>query len=230
MLHGSSLSCTAQFHNFETDAAVSRRETRRWPLCDTTAVCNVVKSQTSSTVADSPDGDHPRPESRVSRMRGWLTEHPFHLETMFAMAATALATIATPFLSFGIFVALERDTTILGIGAVFMAGSLLSAIGLAATVVTHTYSEIRHQGFSASTEWGLRSMVYGGTRTVETATAVVFLFGVVSFILAGAVTGSVPDLILLMLVVSVVPLHITVLAHAAVAIGRTITGTLLHGD
>lgn len=163
-------------------------------------------------------------------MRGWLTEHPFHLETMFATAATALATIATPFLSFGIFVALEGDTTILGIGAVFMTGSLLSAIGLAATVVTHTYSEIRHQGFSASTGWGLRSMVYGGTRTVETATAVVFLFGVVSFMLAGVVTGSVPDLILLMLVVSVVPLHITVLAHAAVAIGRTITGTLLHGD
>jgi hypothetical protein len=59
---------------------------------------------------------------------------------MFATAATALATIATPFLSFGIFVALD-------IGAVFMAGSLLSAIGLAATVVTHTYSEIRHQAF-----------------------------------------------------------------------------------
>jgi len=163
-------------------------------------------------------------------LRGWLTEHPFHLETMFATAATALAIIATPFLSFGIFVALEGDTTILGIGAVFMAGSLLSAIGLATTVVTHTYSEIRHQGFSASTEWGLRSMVYGGTRAVETVTAVGFLFGVVSFILVGIVAGSVADLIWLILVVSVVPLHITVLAHAAVAIGGTITGMLPHGD
>lgn len=132
---------------------------------------------------------------------------------MFATAATALATIATTFVSFGIFVALEGDATILDIGAVFMAGSLLSAIGLAATVVTHTYSEIRHQAFLASTEWDLRSMVYGGTRTGETATAVVFLFGVVSFMLAGVVTGSVPDLILLMLVVGVGLLDITVLAH-----------------
>ncbi len=128
------------------------------------------------------------------------------------------------------FVALEGDTTILGIGAVFMAGSLLSAIGLATTLVSHAYSEIRHRGVPASSEWDLRSMVYGGTRTIETVTAVGFLFGVVSFILAGVVTGSVPDLIWLILIVSAVPLHITVLAHAAVAIGGTITGTLLHGN
>ncbi|MFQ3476703.1 hypothetical protein HKK80_10670 [Halonotius sp. F2-221B] len=149
---------------------------------------------------------------------------------MFATAATALAIIATPFLSFGIFVALEGDTTILGIGAVFMAGSLLSAIVLAATLVSHANSEIRHSEFPARTEWNLRSIVYGGTRAVETLTAVGFLLGVVSFILAGIVAGSVPDLIWLILVVSVVPLHITILAHAAVAIGGTIIWTLFHGN
>lgn len=73
-------------------------------------------------------------------------------------------------------------------------------------------------------------MVYRGTRTIETATAVVVLFEVVSSMLAGVVIGSAPDLILLMLVVGVVPLHITVLTHAAVAIGGTIIWTPLDGN
>lgn len=182
-----------------------------------------------STITDEPSDDDP-PESRIGRLRAWLSEHPLHIETTFAAGAIGLALIATPFLSFGIFVALEGKTAILAIGVIFIAGSLLSMVGLAATVVSHIYSDIRQREFPASPKLDLQSVVYGGTRIVETVAAVGFLAGLVLAMLAGVITGSVPSLIWAMVVATAVLLALIILAHAAVAVGRTILTPVLHGN
>lgn len=183
----------------------------------------------SSTIADKPSDDgHAYSESRIGRLRAWLSGHPLHIETTFAVTAIGLAIIASPFLSFGIFVALEGETAILAIGVILIAGSLLSVVGLAATVVSHMYSDIRQQGFPASAKLDLQSVVYGVTRIVETVAAVGFLAGLVSLMLAGAISGSVPGLIWAVVVATAVPLPLIILVHAAASVGRTILTPLLH--
>jgi|GEM_PF-6012200 hypothetical protein len=115
-----------------------------------------------STIADeSPDGGQTSPESRIGRLSAWLSGHPLHIEAAVAAAAIGLTIVAIPFLSFGIFVALEGETAILAIGVAFIAGSLLSVVGLAVTVVGHTYSDIRQHGFPTSAELDLQ---LGGLR------------------------------------------------------------------
>ncbi|ERH00879.1 MAG: hypothetical protein J07HN6_02508 [Halonotius sp. J07HN6] len=184
-----------------------------------------------STIADeSPDGGQTSPESRIGRLSAWLSGHPLHIEAAVAAAAIGLTLVATPFLSFGIFVALEGETAILAIGVAFIAGSLLSVVGLAVTIVGHTYSDIRQHGFPASAELDLNSVVYGGTRAVETVAAVGLLAGLVSVVLASVIAGSVPNLIWAVVVATAVPLPPVVLAHATVTFGRTILTPLLHGN
>jgi hypothetical protein len=157
------------------------------------------------------------PSTRVDRLRVWLFAHPLHVETSLAVISVSLGLVAIPIVVFGALAALgsEPGTPILDAGMTVVVGSLISLAALAVTLLVHAYAEVRHRGLPSSGGLDATSIVYGGTRTLETLTAGTLLLGLLASAASLSTLGSVPGLVGLTTAVAGLLVPTIVCAHAA---------------
>lgn len=175
--------------------------------------------QNASNVATKPD---PESESYVDRLCTWGAVNALYVETALAVLAIGLGILAVPFVTFGLFTALEGETSILAGGLVIAAGGLVSLVALAATLLVHAYTEIRRQGLSFGGGHSTLLTVYAVSRWVETVTAGIFLVSLLAVIISGIAVGSVPELLPVVGGFSAILLLVVVISHSCGAIIRRV--------
>lgn len=183
-------------------------------------------SSTPAPASESvPDASAVESSSRADRLRAWLSTHPLRAELLLAVTSVGLGFFAVPIVAFGSLVAIEGETGILGVGMILVAASLLSAVILSVALLVHAYTEIGHRGLPSSDGLDARAVAYGGTRTVETVTAGIFLLGLLASVVSLFTRESVPGLLSLIVGVAGILLPTVVFVHAAGALVGSVLET-----
>jgi hypothetical protein len=175
-----------------------------------------------STIEATYDRSPPRESSLTNRIHAWLSSNGLFVEAGLAIIAIAAGVVALPIVTFGTFTALEGETSILTAGlivVVICAGVLLI---LATVLLVHGYAEFHH-GRLLSIDGNHRvSIVYTGTRLVETFVAGAFLVGVIASLISVISIDTVPPLILFAVVAAGLMLPTVVLLHALGSVGLSL--------
>lgn len=190
---------------------------------ETTAVKQSQQNSPGPTAESPPDSSTLDTSSRIERLRGWVSAHPLHVETVLALASATLGYVAIPILIFGSFVALGGEEGILAGGVLVAATSLFLLVSLAIALLVHAYTEVRHRPLPADNLDAL-SVIYLGARAVETVTAVLVLLSLLASVASMALVETVPDLLGLLAVVTGLLLPVIVIVHATGALVGYVLG------
>lgn len=168
--------------------------------------------------------------SLIDRLLTCLSAYPLYFEALFASVSLGLAIIAAPIVIFGMFVALGGESLILEIGAVIMIGSLCATVSLAVALLIHAYYEVRQYGLPRTGNRASMSLLYDGTRAVETAIAIAVLSSLIGIPLSASLFESIPRVLWMLLGGSSIMLPVIVLTHAIVAFGGAILRPIMPVD
>ena len=153
-------------------------------------------------------------ESHVDRVCTRVAANGLYIETALAVVAIAFGILAIPFVTFGLFTALEGETSILTGGLIIAAGGIASLVTLAVTLLVHAYTEIRRYGLSFVDGHSAVSTAYTVIRGIENVTAGIFLLSLFAVIFLGIAMGSVPELLPVVVGISAILLLVVVTSHA----------------
>ncbi|ELZ41641.1 hypothetical protein [Halorubrum tebenquichense] len=177
-------------------------------------------ANTAQTSPNEPTGPASSSRSRTERFGAWVAANGLYVETALAVIAIGVGIVSVPFVTFGVFTAIEGETTILTVGSVIAAVAFVSLGTLSSLLVFHARVEVRRHGVSFTDSRGVISTVYTMARAVETLLAVTVLTSVLSVVVAAIAVGSVPDLLPALVGFSAVLLPVVVIAHGCGATAR----------
>lgn len=152
-------------------------------------------------------------ESHTGRRSAWVASNGQYIETALAVIAIGVGALALPLVAFGIFTALEGETSVLSAGAIFGAFGFVTLGSLAVVLLVHARVEVRRHGLSFNDGHTLRAAANTIVRIVETVLAGMFLVSVLSVIVTVIVVGYVPDLLPPVVGISALLLPVVVIAH-----------------
>ncbi|ERG91839.1 MAG: hypothetical protein J07HQW1_01873 [Haloquadratum walsbyi J07HQW1] len=81
-----------------------------------------------------------------NQLQKWFLTNALWVETLLAIVAVGIWIIALPIIIFGVFTALDGDTSILDVGMMIVVAGFTSVTLLAVYAVVSGFLEIRHQG------------------------------------------------------------------------------------
>ncbi|QAU14187.1 hypothetical protein EKH57_16775 [Halorubrum sp. BOL3-1] len=177
------------------------------------------KNQEQTTSTDSPKSASAS-RSNPERLSAWVAANGLYVETALAVIAIGVGTLSIPLVVFGLFTALEGETSILSVGTVIAALGFVTLGGLSVVLLVHARVEFRRYGLSFNDGHDVISTTYTVVRTVETMLAGTFLISVFSAIVAALAVSSVPDLLPAIVGFSAILLPVLVIAHGCGATVR----------
>ena len=163
--------------------------------------------------------------SYTERLSTWVAANGLYVETTLAVITVGLGALAVPTVTFGLFTALEGETSNLTVETVETVIAVLGFVtlgGLSAVLLVHARVDFRRHGLSFNNDHGALSTVYAMTRAAEAIAAATFLISVLSVIITGIAAESVPDLLPALVGFSAILLPVLVISHGCGAIIRYI--------
>jgi len=163
--------------------------------------------------------------SYIERLSTWVAANGLYVETALAVITVGLGALAVPTVTFGLFTALEGETSNLTVKTVETVIAVLGFVtlgGLSAVLLVHARVDFRRHGLSFNNDHGALSTVYAMTRAAEAIAAATFLISVLSVIITGIAAESVPDLLPALVGFSAILLPVLVISHGCGAIIRYI--------
>ncbi|WP_152422341.1 hypothetical protein [Halorubrum californiense] len=110
-----------------------------------------------------------------------------------AIIALAAGAVALPFVTFGALTAIGGETSILTVGVVIVAVFIGLLLLLATVLLIHGYVEFRYSGGPLGRGTNKPSLVYRGTRLVETVVSGIFGLSLITSLVFMLVTERVPS-------------------------------------
>lgn len=171
-------------------------------------------SDTESNMGGPRDEATFKEGSLPERSYQWLSSNGLYVEAGIAITALAAGVVALPFVTFGAFTAIGGETSILSAGLIIVAAFVGLLLLLTVVLLIHGYVEMRHRGLLFANGTETPSLVYRGTRLVETLIAGTFLLSLLTVLVTVILTETVPSLILFVTVSTGLLLPALLILHA----------------